>query len=137
MIQRPQTVYALTAVILAAVAPFTAVTDRFASDPQAWWLPIWWASLLTAAVTGGYATVLFKDRVRQAAWFHRAFLFSLPASGMAAGLTLSMVLSTAPVEENGSERLSHPASASPYGRHGVACCPMRPRSVPWIASADV
>ena len=98
MFQRPQTAYALTAVILAAVAPLTAVADRFASDPQAWWLPIWWASLLTAAASGGYATVLFKDRLRQAAWFLRALLFSLPASGMAVGLTLSMVLSAAPVE---------------------------------------
>jgi hypothetical protein len=98
MIQRPQTAYALTAVILAAVAPFTAVADHFASDPQVWWLPIWWASLLTAAASGAFATVLFEDRLRQAAWFHRALLFSLPASGMAVGLTLSMVLSAAPVD---------------------------------------
>lgn len=98
MLQRPQTAYAIVAILTAAVLPFTAVSDHLAADPQGWWPYMLWASLLMAASAAVPGILRFRDRPAQADWFRRAFLFSLPASGMVWGVVLSMLVSGAPVE---------------------------------------
>lgn len=98
MIQRPQTAYAALAVILAAIMPYTAVADRLAADPQTWWPYLLWAALLLTAAAAAVGVTRYRDRPIQATWFQRAFLFSLPASGMVWGVVLSMLVSGAPVD---------------------------------------
>lgn len=121
MIQRPQTLFAILAILLMAVLPFTAVADHLASDPQGWWLYALAAALLLAAASSAYGISLFADRPAQAVWFQRSLLFSMVASGVVAGVVGSMLYAAAPVDsEWGSLVVAFGASLSIWlARRGV------------------
>ena len=90
MIQRLQSLYLTTAIVLNFAVFFSPIYERAMEDPQKWIGIGLASSLLVAMIINGLVIALYKHREKQILWLKRSSFMQIVSFGFALGIIFSL-----------------------------------------------